>query len=292
MSPWRRLWAAIAIATVGLAPARAAPQPRQTPMFSARVDSVSLDVSVTRNREPVLNLTVGDFELFDNGVAQQIESIGFNEVPVNVMLALDMSGSVQGTRLEQLRRAATAIFQGLAPGDSGALLGFSERVVVRSGFTADRELLTDALRQPVPGGDTALYDAVYTAMVLGDDQAGRPLVIVFSDGADTASFLTPTLVLDAARRLRPAVYAVTSPGVRDDVLNNLVRATGGRRLDVASIDRLSETFAAVLAESRQRYLIGFTPQGVEPGGWHELTVRIRGRNDVVVSARPGYVAGP
>ena len=261
-------------------------------MFSVRVDSVSLDVSVTRNREPVLNLTTSDFELFDNGVAQQIDSIGFDEVPVNVMLALDMSGSVQGTRLEQLRRAATAIFQGLAPGDSGGLLGFSERVVVRSGFTADRELLTNALRQPVPGGDTALYDAVYTAMVLGDDEAGRPLVIVFSDGADTASFLSPALVLDAARRLRPAVYAVTSPGVRDDLLNDLVRATGGRRLDVASLDRLSETFAAVLAESRQRYLIGFTPQGVEPTGWHELTVRVRGRSDVVISARPGYIAGP
>jgi Ca-activated chloride channel family protein len=288
VTAWQRGCGAVGLAALALAPAGAA----QSPTFSARVDSVSLDVSVTRNRAPVHGLTADDFELFDNGVPQQIDSIGFDDVPVNVMLALDMSGSVQGPRLEQLRRAALALFSGLAPGDHGGLLGFSERVIVRSGFTADRQLLMTGLQRPVAGGDTALYDAVYTAMVLGDDQAGRPLVIVFSDGADTASFLTSTLVLDAARRLRPAVYAVTSTGVRDDFLNDLVRATGGRRLDIGSIDRLSETFGQILTESRQRYLIGFTPEGVEGPGWHELTVRVRGRTDVVISARPGYVAGP
>jgi hypothetical protein len=86
------------------------------------------------------------------------------------------------------------------------------------------------------------------------------------------------------------VYAVTSPQIQPDgFLEDLVRLTGGRRLDVASLDRLSDTFAAILRESRERYLISYTPRGVPAAGWHELTVRVRDSR-AEIRARPGYLA--
>ncbi len=131
-------------------------------------------------------------------------------MPVNVVLALDMSGSVQGARLDQLRAAGERLIQTLAPDDAGAVIAFTEQVTIRSAFTTSKTTLVDALREPNGGSDTALRDATHAALVLGGSRSGRPLVIVFSDGTDTASFLSPELVLDTARRTEPVVYTVTS----------------------------------------------------------------------------------
>jgi Ca-activated chloride channel family protein len=280
------LFAALCLAAaVGLPGAGAL---AQGPTFSARTETVRVDVSVIDRDRPVRGLTAADFELLDNGVSQRIDFVGFEDTPVSVMLALDMSGSVQGARLVQLRDAGARVTSSLRPGDSAGLISFSERVLIRSPLTSDLGALAAALRQPVPAGDTALIDAAYAAMVAGASDSGRPLVIVFSDGADTASFLPPELVLDTARRLGPAVYAVTTAGLdRGGFLDELVRLTGGRRLD-ATFDRLGETFASILDEFRLRYLLSYTPAGTTPGGWHELTVRVRNRPGAEVRARPGY----
>jgi len=261
----------------------------QGPTFSARTETVRVDVSVIDRDRPVRGLTAADFELLDNGVPQRIDFVGFEDTPVSVMLALDMSGSVQGARLGQLRDAGARVTSSLRPGDRAGLISFSERVLIRSRLTSDIGTLVAALGQPAPAGDTALIDAAYAAMVAGASDSGRPLVIVFSDGADTASFLAPELVLDTARRLGPAVYAVTTAGLdRGGFLDELVRLTGGRRLD-ATFDRLGETFTTILDEFRLRYLLSYTPTGTTPGGWHELTVRLRSRPGVEVRARPGYL---
>jgi hypothetical protein len=128
--------------------------------------------------------------------------------------------------------------------------------------------------------------------VLGGSRPGRPLVIVFSDGTDTASFLSPGLVLDTARRTEPVVYAVTSrQDEQDRFLDDVVRLTGGRRIEIASLERLSDAFAEILGESRERYLISYTPTGVSRGGWHAVIVRVPGRR-AEVRARPGYLAAP
>lgn len=109
----------------------------QGPTFSARTETVRVDVSVLDRGRPVRGLTVADFELFDNGVAQRIDFVGFEDTPVSVMLALDMSGSVQGPRLEQLRAAGLRLTSSLRAGDSAGLISFSDRVIVRSGLTSD-----------------------------------------------------------------------------------------------------------------------------------------------------------
>jgi VWFA-related protein len=259
--------------------------------FSSRLDAVRVDVSVRRGDQAVTGLGAKDFEVRDNGVLQQVDLVGYEETPVHVVLALDTSGSVEGQRLTQLRSASVRLMRALRPGDTAALLTFADRIAIQSRLSGDVPSLIAALMAPPPTGDTALIDAAHAAMVLGEAESGRPLTIVFSDGADTASFLTPDLVLATARRTGSVVYAVTtSRSERSEFLDNLVEATGGRRLAVDSAERLSDTFAAILAESRQRYLISYTPRGVSGDGWHDVTVRVRVR-DAQVRARPGYYAG-
>lgn len=264
----------------------------QGPVFSLRTDAVRVDVSVLDRNRVVGGLTAADFEVLDNGVPQQVTFAGFDDTPVSAMLALDMSGSVRGERLEQLRVAGRRFVSALRPGDSAGLVSFSERVLIRSRLTDDASMLQRVLDQPMAGTDTALFDGVYSAMAIGAEGSGRPILIVFSDGADTASILQPARVLDVARRVGPVVYAVTSPGAeRGGFLQELVELTGGRRLD-ATFDRLAEAFAALVDESRLRYLLSYTPDGVASDGWHDLTVRVKGRPDLEVLARPGYLAEP
>lgn len=261
-------------------------------VFSSGVETVRVDVSVRQNGEAVRGLAADDFEVLDNGVPQTVDMVGFEDVPVNVVLTLDMSGSVQGARLAQLQQGGARLVEALEPRDRAALVTFTDLVQVRSGLTADTDRLTAALRHPTQGADTSLIDATHAAMVLGESETGRPLVIVFSDGADTASFLSTALALNTARRTGSVVYAVTSPQAeRSEFLDQLVRATGGRRLSIASLDRLSDAFTEIIEESRQRYLISYRPTGVASDGWHELAVRVRGRR-AEVRARPGYLAGP
>jgi VWFA-related protein len=249
-----------------------------------------VDVSVRQGAKAVEGLTAADFEVLDNGVRQQVEFATLEQMAVNVVLALDLSGSVEGSHLARLRAAGERLVGMLTAGETAAVVSFTDQVTIASDFTSDRPRLIAALEQPGGSGDTALLDATHAALVLGESQPGRPLVIIFSDGADTASFLSPKLVLETARRTGPVVYAVTMVDASSDFIDDLVRSTGGRRLGVNSLDRVSDAFAEILSESRERYLLSYTPTGVPRGGWHQIDVRVLGRR-AEVRARPGYVAG-
>ena len=134
-------------------------------------------------------------------------------------------------------------------------------------------------------------DASYAGLLLGDSDVGRALLIVFSDGVHTASWLTEDQVLDTARRSDAVVYGVSVGGrPRVPFLRRLSDLTGGGLFEANSTKNLSAAFLRVLDEFRQRSLISYTPRGVTEGGWHRLDVRIKGRR-ATVKARPGYLAG-
>ncbi len=165
-------------------------------------------MSVRQGREAIRGLSQADFEVLDNGVPQEVTLVGVERTPVNVVLALDLSGSVQGTRLTQLRAAGARLVELLAPGDAGALVAFTELVTIRSGFTDAKAVLLQALETPSAGSDTALRDATYAAPRPRRVRPGRPLVIVFSDGADTASFLSP--ILSSTPRAGPSPWSTSN----------------------------------------------------------------------------------
>jgi Ca-activated chloride channel family protein len=257
------------------------------PDFATRREAVRVDVLVTERGQPVRGLNVSDFEVFDNGVAQRVDLASFEQIPLNVVLVFDTSGSVTDERLGHMRDAGSAVLKRLTNDDQSALVTFSHVVARRAPLTADRERVRAALNFRPPEGDTALVDAVYTSMMIGESDAGRSLAIVFSDGVDTASFLPADAVLDTAKRSDVVVYGV-SVGPRVRFLRDLSAFTGGRVFDVDSTKDLSATFEKILDEFRHRYLVSYSPEKVTRGGWHRLEVRVKNRG-VRIQARPGYM---
>lgn len=230
-----------------------------------------------------------DFLVRDNGVPQTVDVVLFEEVPLYVVLVLDASESVVGERLDQLRAAGLAAVGGLADRDLAAMLTFNQSVSLVSSRTTDLRSLRVALQQIRPGGGTALYDAIHAGVVVGNSNDARTLVLVFTDGADTSSFLTKAAVLDTARRGDAVIY-VALEGSRTPFLEQVTAETGGSLSRVSSTKDLPGLFARMLDEFRHRYLIGYTPKGVTKGGWHRVEVSVKGR-PYTVRARAGYRVG-
>lgn len=261
---------------------------RQT--FTSRLEAVRVDVLVTENGQPVQGLAADDFEVLDNGVRQRVDLASFEEIPLNVVLALDMSASLQGLRLGHLQTAGKRVLEGLKPDDRAALVTFSHIVSPSQALTRDLDYIRRALDQARGEGLTSLIDATHAGMLLGESDVGRSLLIVFSDGVDTSSWLTADAVLETARRGDVVVYGVEVGERRASFTRDLSEVTGGRLFAIESTKDLSVTFARILEEFRMRYLVSYSPQGVASGGWHRLEVRVKPRG-ATVKARPGYFAG-
>jgi VWFA-related protein len=259
----------------------------QDATFSSRVEAVRVDVLVTDKGLPVRGLRAADFEIRDNGVVQQIDLISFEQVPLNVVLALDMSDSVAGDRRERLLAAGTAILDGLQKSDQAALVTFSQSVQLDAALSGDIAKVHAALTRARGKGATSVIDGTYAAIQVGESDPGRALLVVFSDGLDTASWLTADRVLDTAKRSDVVAYAVAvrSPA-KPEFLRDLVSFTGGRLFEVEKTQRLDSIFLDILREFRERYLISYTPRGVTKEGWHRLDVRVK--RGGTVKARPGY----
>jgi len=261
----------------------------QNAAFSTKVEAVRVDVLVTDKGQPVRGLTPGDFEIFDNGVLQQVDLVSFEQVPLNVILALDMSDSVAGERLDHLRVAGRALLNGLKTGDQAALVTFRRDVTLDADLTTDAGTVRAALDNAEPAGATALVDGAFAAIVVGESDVGRALLIVFSDGLDTSSWLQADAVLENAKRSDVVAYAVSVGRVKSEFLRDLTSFTGGRLFEIEKTGNLSAIFLSVLEEFRHRYLVSYTPRGVARDGWHRLTVRVK--RGGTVKARPGYLAG-
>jgi Ca-activated chloride channel homolog len=268
---------------VALLAAQVASPPQ--PVFRAGVEMVQVDVSVTRGGAPVAGLTARDFALTDNGAAQDIETVTLEKIPLSVTLVLDTSQSVSGERLIHLEEAGRQLTAALRPDDRAALITFSHAVTLRVPMSGDMGTMRAALGEMTGNGATALRDAVHFALQLQPHDQTRPLVLVFTDGRDTASWLTEDAVLDSARRAGVVLHAVRIGA--DLFLDRLTELSGGRTWSATSDKELHELFTKALDEMRARYLLAYTPRGVRHPGWHELVVKLKqGRANV--TARRGY----
>jgi VWFA-related protein len=277
------------------------------PTFRTSADVVRVETLVVENGRPIVGLGAGDFELTDNGIVQTIRVESLGDLPLDVVLAVDVSGSVEGPLFADLVNAGRALVARLRPTDRGALVTFSDAVAVRHPLSEELEPLRATLGRLTAGGGTSVVDAVYAGLAHAE-RGGRPtLVLAFSDGLDTLSWLRPDQVLEVARRSEVVVDAVivgelVAPNftprdarrkleTRDELerfLEDLARATGGRLLDGGRGERLGHTFTDALAAFRQRYQITYAPTGVETPGWHAIEVKVKGRRNATVRTRAGY----
>lgn len=277
--------AGVCIALAVFAAGGAAVDQRAT--FSSRLEAVRLDVSVTQRGAPVRGLTAADFEVWDNGVRQDVSLVASESLPVDLVLALDMSGSVTGERLDELRRASWLALDALVTGDKASLLTFTQRVRVRAPLTADLSAVRTALGGIEFPGHTSMTDAIYVALAQADAGSGRAIAIVFGDGVDTASWLTPDSVIDTAKRLDVVVFGIMTGAPRQGGLEALADASGGELIRIRTLKELGVTLRSLLDGFRQRYLVSFVPRDANRPGWHTLRVRVK-RAGVQVRAREGY----
>jgi VWFA-related protein len=262
----------------------------QITTFKVKTEEVRIDMLVTDHGAPVTGLRETDFEVFDNGVPQKIEFLGFQQTPIDSILVLDMSASVKGESFEILRNAGGRFLDALKKDERAALITFGDTVSLGSPLSNNTEHVKKALDQTTPIGDTSLIDACYAGLMLAESRSSRPLIVIFSDGLDTFSWLTGDRILKIAKRSNAVVYAVSAGQLPSHAfLSDLTKITGGSLFDIASIQNLGTVFLNILEEFRQRYLLTYSPLGVSQGGWHELKIRVKGRN-VDIKARPGYQA--
>jgi VWFA-related protein len=274
------------------------------PVFRAEVDLVRVDVLVTRNGSPVRGLTAADFEVWDGGRLQTLEPIHEDDTPIDVVLVLDVSRSVTGPKLSALRDAAGAFLDGLhastndslvnPDGDRAALLVFHQEVRLVGPITPALYRVGQALQRVTPGGSTALVDATYSGLRLLGPGPRRAVVVVFSDGLDSLSWLNAAQVVETASRSEARVYAVVARRKGDPenaFLREVTRTTGGRVWKAHSEKELQARFLDILADIRSRYVLRYAPRDVAFPGWHALEVRLKqGKGEVL--ARPGYYRTP
>jgi Ca-activated chloride channel family protein len=287
---------------------QAAPSHQEQYTFQVEVKTVYVDVFITRDGNPVTGLTRENFEIFDNGVRQEIDLLDTDTVPMSALLVLDISSSVRGQRLAHLRAAAHAFVDGLDVPDEAGLLTFSHQMRLIKSLDNNFDGLHVALDQPLGGGSTALNDALFVGLKLLEAANGRPLLLLFTDGLDMASWLGESEVLEVAKASQAIIYAV---GVRSTegvymgarlmhgpslkagrLLERLTETTGGQVWFADSTASLKDIYLGILAEMETRYLLSYQPQGVLEEGWHKIEVKLKNCKADEVRARTGYTVSP
>ncbi len=263
---------------------------QQRAVFTSSATGVRVDVLVTEHGRPVAGLKAEDFVVRDNGVLQ---SVGAVEVdgPVNTVIALDISTSLAGGGLTAAIAAGDALVAAMRREDKTALTTFNEAAATKLHLTNDFPAVSRAMREIEPRGESSIIDGIYVALIETLTQPGRSLVVVCTDGGNTAGWLQPAELVNAARRSNAVVYPVVTGGGRaTSLLTNIADVTGGRVLEAAKTNDLPATVTRVLAEFRARYVITYIPQGVDAGGYHGIEVKMT-RGGLDVRSRSGYVTG-
>jgi len=278
-------------------------QPLQT--FRAGTDAVVVDASVRRNNRPVTGLTAADFEIVDDGVLQKVTDVSYEKLPIDVTVALDVSASVTGSVLSQLRRSVQQLAGGLHAEDRLKLQTFNQRIQRLGDFASPPSTTDAAVARISAVGGSAVFDSLAVALAMPTTAARRHLVVLFSDGVDSSSISDPEMLFELARgsgstvavvlastnsQAPASVFSRRVPGAItvERLYDRIARDTGGTVVPISSGDNLATTFGRVLDNFRASYVLYFTPEGVERAGAHTLDVRVK-RSNVQVRARNGYV---
>jgi Ca-activated chloride channel family protein len=244
----------------------------------------------------VPDLEQADFTVLDNGKPQEIVFFQNDVQPFTVVVTLDFSFSMNNN-LDLLRAAAEQFFLRMLPADKGQVGAFSDKIMFSGRFTNDRDDLIMALKDLQYGNPTRLYDAIDTSIDLLDEASGRKVVLVFTDGDDTASRRSFGDVLTKARDKEVMVYAIGLQseffnGARmarsrpSSALRKLADETGGGYFELKKTAELAPTFTRVMQELHSLYALGFSPANLD-GKEHKLEVRVKSG---MARARRSYIA--
>jgi Ca-activated chloride channel family protein len=267
------------------------------------VKLVTVFVNVTdRNGALVGGLTREDFTLAEDGRPQQISVFERqSELPLNLVLAIDTSGSVRKDMAQEADAAKRFAHALLRPQDQMSLLQFATDVRELTPFTNKLSQIDHGLGQLKGDFATALYDAIYLGAGKLEKKDGRKVLVLISDGGDTAQNTTYAQALEQALRNEVMIYSLIDVPIEasagrelggEHALITLAEQTGGKSYYVSD-GGLDKAFARVSDDLRTQYLLGYYPHRQEPGKtFHRLDVTIprAGARDFNIRHRTGYYA--
>ena len=257
----------------------------QETTFHVDVKLVNIFVNVTdRNGSIVGGLTRDDFAVFEDGRPQQIAIFERqSEVPLNLTLAIDTSGSVRKDLDEEAAAARHFAHDILRQQDQMSVMQFATEVRELTPFTNNLSQIDHGLNQLRGDWATALYDAICEGSERLGKREGRKVLVIVSDGDDTAKSSTYAQALEAALRNEVMIYSLIDVPIEasagrdtggEHALITLAEQTGGKHFYVSE-GGLDKAFAGVSDDLRTQYLIGYYPQHQVPGtNFHRVTVTI------------------
>lgn len=251
----------------------------------------------------VTDLGQNDFEVFENKKPQKItEFTAETDLPLRLAILIDTSNSIR-ERFKFQQEAATEFVNDVLRKnqDKAIVVSFDSAAELVADMTDNSETLDNAIRDLRPGGGTALYDAIFYACrdKLMKDQPlykFRRAMVVLSDGEDNQSNYTRDQALEMAQKADVVIYTISTNITRietdgDKVMRYLSGETGGRSFFPFKAEDLQQSFENIANELRHQYNLFYRPEPLRTDGrWHPVTIRVRKRKDLVVSARKGYYA--
>jgi Ca-activated chloride channel family protein len=267
------------------------------------VELVSLNVTVTDGTKYVTDLNEPDFDVFEDGVKQDLTFFSRMQQPIALAVLLDTSNSMEA-RLPMAQEAAVGFAKRLRPVDTMEVVAFNSQVDIVQPMTNDIASLEKAIRGTTVNGSTSLYNAIYVSLkglkrarAQSAEDIRRQALVVLSDGDDTSSMMPYEEVLDLAKRSETAIYAI---GLRQTeigrprfkeaefVLRQLSQETGGRPYFINSVVELPKIYQQISEELASQYSLAYTSKNrLRTGAWRRIDVRIA-RDGLTARTRRGY----
>jgi len=271
-------------------------------VFRTKVQLVHVIATVKNaQQQPVGSLKKSDFNIFDNGVEQQIAFFQLTtEQPLSVVLLIDTSGSTNKDLKYETDSAAKFLHALLTEGnpqDAVALYSFNYEVREERPFTRNYASLEARLKLLHGEAGTSLYDAIHLASRALEPRTGRKVIVVITDGGDTTSSSNVHSALKQAQFADAVIYPIVVVPITNEAGRNtggehalifMAQGTGGQWF-FPEAGKLDKSFTDIIAELRTQYLLSFYPQGVPltKDPYHKLKVSTVSP-DLHVSARDGY----
>ena len=302
-------------------------QQPQGPVFRVKVDMVVHSFQVTDSKNHYINgLKPADFRVFEDGIPQKI--VTFAE-GANTPVAINPDGTTTpllnakrdgvpgmerpdafvGTNVFVLFDTSNFMYRGfvyaedaiadfvrgLDHADSVAVYTFSRNLSRAAELTRDRGMAISGLRQSVAGDDTALYNALLITLRDAAKVPGRKLIIVFSNGPDNASVVSPTDVSAVAEDEGIPIYVISTNEINQDPISSaafrrIATRTGGKAYWARSWQKQVEAFEDIREDLGNSYTVTYYPKPNPNDGFRKIAVEIAGDpgKKLRVHTRPGY----
>lgn len=264
------------------------------PTFRSRTEAVQVTVTVNDARgQYAQDVPQMAFHVFEDGKPQVVQSVASEDIPLELVLALDISASMAPS-LATLKAAVRDFLSAVPPQHHVSIIAFNGRVYPVARRSVDPAAQAAAVDALTAWGETALYDAIQEGLAMLAPEGGRKALLVFTDGEDQGSQASRADVERALESSDATLYTIghgagTSAEGLKKLLARLSEPTGGRALFADNMARLHDAFGDLLRELSNQYLLGYeSTNRARDGSWRNIKVSVDGFSRV--RARNGYRA--